>query len=187
MKPGPFTNAAMMLVNGNDPKLLAVALADYSRLIGSRRPNKDNDKDDDALLSAARVLEENLPYYAQHHLVLPAPEYIEEILIALPKLIEFLQAQVRPPRKGGQSRDRRRKICAAICAEAWRHYHHGQVQPYSSKLQEACEIYWRACGNPETDDASGSIRNWERPLVDVVAANDEEFRKNFLHYITIPK
>jgi hypothetical protein len=129
MKPGPFTDAAMMLVNGNDPKLLAVALAEYSRLIGSRRPNKDDDKNDDALLSPARA------------------------------------------------------ICAAVCAEAWRHYHHGQVHPYSSKLQEACEVYWQACGK----DASGSIRNWERSLLDFVAANDEEFRKNFLHYITIPK
>jgi hypothetical protein len=177
----------MMLVNGNDPKLLAVALADYSRLIGSRRSNKDDDKDADALLLAARVLEEKLPYYVQDHLGVLTRECIEEILIALPKLIEFLQAQVRPPRKGGQSPDGRRKLCAAVCAEAWRHYHHGEVQPFSSKLQEACEVYWQACGNPETGDASGSIRNWERSLRDVVAANDEEFRENFLHYIAIRK
>ena len=36
-------------------------------------------------------------------------------------------------------------------------------------------------------EANGSIRNWERFLRQVVDANDEEFRENFLHYITSRK
>jgi hypothetical protein len=177
----------MLLVNGNDPKRLAVALARYSRLIGTRRPNEDDDRDDDALLLAARVLEEKLPHYVQDHPGLPTPDYIDTILIHLPELIEFLQAQRRPPRKGGKAPDGRRKLYAAVCAEAWRHYHHGEAQPFSSKLQEACEVYWQSCDNPETGEANGSIRNWERFLRQVVDANDQEFRENFLHYITTPK
>jgi len=187
MKPGQFTDVAMMLVNGNDPKRLAIALASYARLIGVRRLTKDDDKDDRDMLTAARILEEKLPYYDQDHLGLPTPDYIHAVLIALPELIEFLEAQVRPRQKGGQLPDSRRKVCAAVCAEAWRHYHHGEAQPFSSKLQEACEVYWQSCGNPETGEANGSIRNWERVLVDVVRANDEEFREDFLHYITTPK
>ena len=46
MRPALFTDVAMLLVNGNDPKRLAVALASYSRLIGTRRPNEDDDRDD---------------------------------------------------------------------------------------------------------------------------------------------
>jgi len=99
MRPALFTDVAMLLVNGNDPKRLAVALASYSRLIGTRRPNEDDDRDDDALLLAARVLEEKLPHYVQDHLGLPTPDYIDTILIHLPELIEFLQAQRQKPRK----------------------------------------------------------------------------------------
>jgi hypothetical protein len=48
-------------------------------------------------------------------------------------------------------------------------------------------VYWQSCGNPETGEANGSIRNWERFLVWARDVNDEDFRQNFLHYITIPK
>jgi hypothetical protein len=172
----------MLLVNGNDPKRLAVALENYSRLVGfPRRLTMDDNKDDEHLLLAARILDEKLPYYVQDHLGLPTPEYVDAILIALPELIEFLEAQVRPPQKGGQPPDSRRRICAAVCAEAWRHYH-GEAQPFSSRLQEACEAYWQSCGHPETGKANGSIRNWERHLRWAVDANDEEFRESFLHY-----
>jgi hypothetical protein len=187
MTPKPFTDVAMLLVNGNDPKRLAIALASYARLIGVRRLTKDDDKDDRDMLTAARILEEKLPYYDQDYLGLRTPDYIHAVLIALPELIEFLEAQVRHPREGGRLPDSRRRICAAVCAEAWRHYHHGQVQPFSSKLQEACEVYWQSCGHPETGEANGSIRNWERFLRWAVDESDEEFREDFLHYITTPK
>jgi hypothetical protein len=187
MTPKPFTDVAMMLVNGNDPKRLAVALASYAPLIGIRRLTMDDNQDDEHLLLAAQILEEKLPYYVQDHLGLPTPDYIDEILIRLPKLIEFLKAQVRPPRKGNQPPDSRRRVCAGVCLEAWRYYHHGQAQPFNPKLREACEVYWQSCGNPETGEANGSIRNWERFLVWARDVNDEDFRQNFLHYITIPK
>ena len=187
MRPALFTDVAMLLVNGNDPKRLAVALASYARLIGIRRLTMADNEDDKHLLTAARILEEKLPLYVQDHLGLPTPDYIDAILVALPELIEFLQAQVRPPQKGNDPPDSRRRVCAGVCLEAWRYYHHGQAQPYSSKLQDACEMYWQRCGNPETGNAKGSIKNWERDLVWARDVNDEDFRQNFLHYITTPK
>jgi hypothetical protein len=177
MKPEQFLKVATMLANGNDPERLAVVLASWARPIGRQRV--DDDEDDRAMLMAARILEEKLPYYVTDHLPgLSTPDYIDQVLDALPELIEFLKAQVRPPREGNRPPDSRRRVCAAVCAEAWHHYH-GEAQPFSSKLQEACEVYWQRCGNPETGD-SGSIRNWERHLRWAKDESDEEFREDFI-------
>jgi hypothetical protein len=182
-----FTKVAKLLANGNDPTRLAVALESYSRLIGLRRLTMDDNKHDQDLLLAARTLEEKLLDYVKDELGLPTPDCIEQILLYLPELIEFLQAQVRPPQKGNLPPDSRHRLCAAVCLEAWRHYHDGKAEPYSSDLQEACEAYWRICrGDPETA-SSVNIKNWQRDLVRARNANDEAFRQNFLHYITSPK
>jgi len=138
------------------------------------------------MLLAARILEEKLQYHVQDHLGLPTRDYVDAVLIALPELIEFLEAQVRPLQKGGRPPDSRRRLCAGVCLEAWRHYH-GEAEPYSSELQAACEAYWQSCGQPETGDANGSIRNWQRHLLWARDADDEEFRENFRHYITTSK
>jgi len=172
-----FTDVAKLLANGNDPARLAEVLALWKRLVGF--PHRADDRD---MLLAARILEEKLPYYVQDHLGLPTRDYVDAILIALPELIEFLQAQVRPPRKGNRPPDSRRRLCAAVCLEAWRHYH-GEAEPYSPNLQIACEAYWQSCGHPETGDV-GSIRNWERCLVWARDADDEEFRDNFHQSLT---
>ena len=56
-------------------------------------------------------------------------------------------------------------ICAAACAYVWGRLR-GEVQPYSLKLQEACEEYWLACGQPETGDSAkgNTAKNWEEFL-----------------------
>jgi len=180
-----FLDVAKLLANGNDPDRLAVALASYARLIGVRRLTMDDNQDDERLLLAAQFLEERLPDYVHDHLGLPTADFIDQILLYLPELIDFLKAQVRPPQKGNFPPDSRRHLCAGVCLEAWRYYH-GEAEPYSSRLQGACEVYWQACDHPETGD-SGSIRNWERDLVWARDANDEGFRQDFLHYITTAK
>ena len=179
---GPFTDIAKLLANGNDPDRLAEALASWARLVGF--PHRaDDDQDDRDMLIAAQILEEKLPYYVQDHLGLPTRDYVDTILIALPELIEFLKTQVRPPRKGNRPPDSRRRLCAAVCLEAWRHYH-DEAEPYSPNLQAACEAYWQYCGQPETGEANGSIRNWERFLVWARDESDEEFRENFGQSLT---
>ena len=174
-EPGAFLEAAM-LANGNDPESLAVALADWARLVGFHRA--DDDQDDRDMLLAARILEEKLQYHVQDHLGLPTRDYVHAVLIALPELIEFLEAQVRPRQKGNRPPDSRRRLCAGVCLEAWRHYH-GEAEPYSSELQAACEAYWQSCGQPETGDANGSIRNWQRHLLWARDADDEGSERTF--------
>ena len=188
-QPRQFLEAAKLLANGNDPDRLAEALASWARFVGF--PHRaDDDQDDRDMLLAARILEEKLPYYVQDHLGLPTRDYVDAVLTALPELIEFLQAQVRPPQKGGRPPDSRRRLCAAVCAEAWHHYH-GKIEPFSPKLQAACEAYWQCCDHPETSK-TGRLKNWEEFLRWAKRESDEEFRENFLqqlndHLVTTPK
>jgi hypothetical protein len=151
----------------------------FQPLIGGRRANVDDNSDDRKMLEAARYLERWLPTYtiAEEEFGLSIPDCVETVLINLPELIEYLESQMRLPRKGGPSPDGRRLICAGVCAEIWRR-HVGEMQPFSPKLQGACEEYWRACGNPETS-AMSNLKNWERFLVRVKDENDEAFREDF--------
>ena len=80
-----------------------------------------------------------------------APTIIDDTLTALFELAEYLESQLQAPRKRGPTPDDRRLICATVCAELWRKVH-GTLPSYSRNLQEACEIYWQACGNPATSD-----------------------------------
>ena len=179
-QPERFLEPAKLLANGNDPERLAEALASWARLVGFPR-RVDDDQDDRDMLLAARILEEKLPYYVQDNLGLPTRDYVDAVLIALPQLIEFLEAQVRPPRKGNRPPDSRRRLCAAVCAEAWRYYR-GETEPYSPHLQAACEAYWQRCGHPETSK-TGRLKNWEPFLVWAKRESDEEFRENFAHQL----
>jgi len=128
------------------------------------------------LLKAAKLLDSWLPMYALEADA-ECPVEVEDVLTLLPVVIEFLEGDVAefdaiPPRDGGPRPDLRRPVCAAVCAEAYRVVH-GQIEPYSQHLQEACEKYWQACGNPETS-AVGRLRNWEDYLL-LVADQDNEW------------
>jgi hypothetical protein len=181
----PFASVIAKLTKGSPPDWLPRVLAHYSRLVGAREPTKDDDAADKLLIDAARVLERGLGEYsaAEDATGLELPPCVDTVLGGLPEVIEFLETQVRPPRKGGPAPDNRRLVCAAVCAEVWR-LQHGAIQPYSPNLQEACELYWQACGNDETSkSASGRLKNWEPNLLD--AAKDEGgFRDDFLRLVT---
>jgi hypothetical protein len=118
---------------------------------------------------------------AEDEFGLECPECVDTVLGALPELIDYLEAQVRPSRKGGRAPDSRRLVCAAVCAEVWR-LQHGDVQPFSQKLQAACEEYWQSCGNYETS-TTGRLKNWE-PFLVQVAKDKGEFRDDFLRIVT---
>jgi hypothetical protein len=130
------------------------------------------------LFVAAKYLEEWLPMYqlAAEKLDVEYPSSIDDVTTALHELTLFLAGEIDQP-KDGPKPDRRRRLCAAICLEVWRKLH-GSVQPYSSKLQEACEVYWQACGHPETS-MTGRLKNWERFLVWASERPDE-------HLVTTP-
>jgi hypothetical protein len=180
----PFASVIAKLAKGNPPNWLPRVLAHYRPLIRARKPTKDDDADDKLWLDAARVLERGLREYslAEDATGLELPPCVNTVLGELPDLIEFLETQQRPPRNGGKAPDSRRLVCAAVCAGVW-HLQHGEVQPFSQTLQEACELYWQACGNRETS-ATGRLKNWEPFLREV--QNDEliGFRADFLHLVT---
>ena len=105
----------------------------------------------------------------------PVPEAVDAASNALDDLIEYLEGQLRPPRAGGPTPDSRRWICAAVCGYVWQRHHHQKVQPFSPKLQEACEEYWQACGHSETGKpgSGNAAKNWEEFLVE--CTNDAEY------------
>jgi hypothetical protein len=180
--PAPFASVIAKL-GSNPPDWLPRVLAHYRPLICARKPSKDDDADDQRLLKAAQELERGLRIYslAEDASGLELPDCVDTVLGELPDLIAFLETQLRPSRKGGKAPDSRRLVCAAVCAEVWR-FQHGDVQPFSQKLQAACEEYWQSCGNYETS-STGRLKNWEPFLREVLRENDD-FRESFLHLVT---
>jgi hypothetical protein len=180
-----FDRAAKLLTKDQSlPDWLIPALAHYSPLVGGRRSTPDDDRDDHELLKAARYLERWLPTYTiaadEYGLILP--DEVETVVMALPEVIEYLETQCREPRKGGPIPDSRAYVCAAVCAYAWRRLC-DEVNPYSPNLLQACEEYWKACGNPEKVTSDGNESNWQRYLVAVKREDDRAFREGFNRFI----
>jgi hypothetical protein len=163
-----FAPVAKLISLDDPPDRLTERLAHFAPLIGYRR----NAGDDSAIvevLKAIDCIESELRIYAQVQEkfdFLDLPECIDRASQALFEFRQFLEEQRRPSRKGGPTPDGRRKLCAGVCAAAWRNVH-GVAQPYSTKLQEACEAYWQACGHSETS-STGRLKNWE-PFLRAVA------------------
>ena len=167
--PNPALAAvAAIIAKGRPHEWMVPELVRRSPLVGYRRNYiKDDDTDDKSAIVAARNLEEQLRIHVlAAELIapgdydqLPLPDCIETVLRDLPEVIEYLESQLLPSRKGGPTPDRRRRLCAFVCADLWRRQH-GEVQPRSHRLWEACEAYWQACGHPGTSAYSATI--WMR-------------------------
>jgi hypothetical protein len=153
-------------------------LCQWAELI--RLPRDDDNTVERRLFAAAKYLEDWLPMYskAADKVGVEYPICIDDVTLALhEELIPFLASEVDQP-KDGPKPDRRRRLCAAVSLEVWRKLH-GSVQPYSTKLWEACEAYWQACGHPETSTTS-RLKNWEPFLVWASQRPPE-------HLVTTPK
>jgi hypothetical protein len=169
-----------MLAEGKPPGWVAPLLHRQGRLISHRRPGPLDEDDDKKLIKKARDLAEALSSYEKLEAEVedrhgfPVPEAVEAASIALDDLIEYLESQLSPPRRGGPTPDSRRWICAAVCGYVW-HRQHGKLQPYSPKLQKACEEYWKACGHPETGKpgSGNTAKHWE--VFRVECTNDVEY------------
>jgi hypothetical protein len=165
--------AVAKIVAKEPPEWMVRDLVRYRRLVGYHRKfTKDDETEDREIIKAAQYLETwlRLDLIVAATLVpdefaeLPIPDCVEAVLNELPELIEYLQSRLLPPREGGPTPDRRLRLCALVCADLWRRQH-GEVQPYSPILWEACEAYWRACGHP--GNAKGNLKQWEEHLVKV--------------------
>jgi hypothetical protein len=184
-----FVAAARKIAKGDPPQWLVPGLEHFSEHYISK-PKLPDEPDDvkvlkqmlDAVQHAVERLEEQLPVYrliSEAPYNIPYPVCIDDALTNLHEVTEFLEGEIAeiPRRAGGPRPDLRRPICAAVCAEAYRMLH-GQIEPYSQHLQDGCEDYWKACGNPPTGK-SGWRRNWEEYLLRVAGQDNEWIRGHF--------
>jgi hypothetical protein len=162
--------ASMLFHDRPAPQWIVQELRESEELIRYRDPTANDDRpvtgSDDVerlLFESAVHLQTWLPIYGKALAKIGEeyPDFIDDIDRALDKLIPFLAKDVQRPRDGKPS-DLRLKLCAAVCLRIWKEVHH-RPQPYSPKLQKACEAYWVACdheGNP-----NGNVKQWERLLL----------------------
>jgi hypothetical protein len=161
-----LARVATKIANGKpQPEWLVDLLRRFAWNVGQERV--DPRAYDDAVLEAIRAIDVlDREIYFEATIVeafgFELDDRVDVASTALTELRDFFEEQRRPSRNGGPTPDSRRWLCARVCADAWRRLH-GEPQPYSQHLQEACEEYWQACGHPASD--TGNIKKWERYLV----------------------
>ena len=111
-------------------------------------------------VTCAMYLRDWLPMYIQAYELVgeDPPEVLEDTFAQLDDLITFLQSDFvlsLDISKGGPKPDRRKRLCALVCQSIW-----SKAQPYSTKLADACDAYWRACGHVGEDHPI----NWDHYL-----------------------
>ena len=187
-----FTAIARKLAGGQSQQWAPRILLRYSVLVGSRKHNHyQQEKDLLGAIKGAEALEAELRLYGivEEDFGFQNPDCVGAVLSDLPDVIDFLKDQLLPKTGGGPIPDDRRRICAAVCIGVWRR-HRGKVQRFNTKLWEACESYWQACGQPETSKQS-NLNTWQR-FCEWAAEHEEDegWNANFdwqIQYVTRPK
>ena len=129
-------------------------------------PFQGDEDEDRALLAAVKDLERRLVWEVHVHDIiekkwpgLPAPMILDETMNKLTELAQYLEDQLRPPRKGGQTPDSRRRVCAGVCADAWRRLH-GGCSRLASGFGRLAKSTGRRVVIPKPAPA-GRLKNWE--------------------------
>src|SRR5262249_18894599 len=128
--------AVACIVGGKSGQLVPT-LERFIPLVSNPKPTSEDEAQNKKLIADLRELAKRLEQKAQVYATVekvfgfPAPMIIDDTLANLFELAEYLQGELRAPRKGGPTPDGRRLVCAAVCAELWRKVH-GTLQPYSS-------------------------------------------------------
>jgi hypothetical protein len=163
--------AEVARIIGGDPDEVLRELERYSPLIAGRKRGPESEAGDRELFVYLNLLEERLMDEAK---VMEALEQqfgydlaeeldaVNDALNAFSVLMEYVKSNLSPPRKGGQTPDRKRRLCATVCLSLW----HEGSQPYSNKLWQACEEYWKACGKPGLGP-NQDAKIWQHYLVEV--------------------
>jgi hypothetical protein len=154
-----FTKVARILCGGPPEEWVIPNLMKYARLVGLPRSGPEDWEMERKGIECIQYLEDLLPGYAllgEYFGVDVSP--LDDAMTNLHEVKEYLQVIIEPSRRGGPTPDRRKRLCAMVCASTWKELQ-GEAQPYSTYLQAACEEYWRACGH--TDDKS---IDWEHYL-----------------------
>jgi hypothetical protein len=131
------------------------------------------------LLSVYKIRPENLHIPEGTQLPDDDAQFLTDVtavLEALPRIKERLKktVEVEPSlqERMGRKPNIHRENCAAIVAEASR-LCHGHVGARMEGVQQACNEYWRACGNKEIGK-EGAIENW-RPYLEKALAADKRW------------
>jgi len=162
----PFTDVARIITKGAPPPdWIADGLEHFSGIIGPRPsiPGRAQfERIIEEMQEAAKTLVRYLPAFQRAESHLPSfqcPDEVTSVLAGLPKVIADIERLKGEPRTGRRP-DVRRKFCAEVIVEIWKLLH-GKAEPHSERLKEACNEYWRACGNAEIGDV-GDLDNWRR-------------------------
>jgi hypothetical protein len=178
-------DVAHMIAKGPPPDWLVQGLEHFREHYLSKRGSDDDEGEvEQRMLSCAKYLELWLPMYiylSEDPYNFEYPDYVDTVLGALSEVMDRLETDIAaiPRRSGGPKPDLRKPFCAAICAEAYRLIH-GQVEPYSLQLQQACEAYWVACGNSQSG-SWGEPKNWIRYLERVRGMDNEWIAARLSH------
>lgn len=154
-----FKGVAGLVAKGEPPDWLLRGLEHFRAGIGADR----EDQYRDALRPMADATEKLL-YLLQVYEHLPfgleRPADVGTLLDVLPRLKEDLDRITKPRRV--RAPDVRREICAAVIIEAWKLLH-GEAEPRSENLEQACAYYWEACGGGEIEETNDRS-NWRWPI-----------------------
>ena len=170
-----FDSVAHIIANP-PPKWLAEKLAQFSPFIATEITSDEADELDKKIVEmhdAAVTLIKYLPgiNVGGSLLGMLASRDVTTALEVLPRIRKGL-ARLTKPRGTGRRHDVPREFCAAVIVEAWKLLHDGSVEPQSSKVLEACAVYWEACGHEERD-----AKNWWRDTERAVNDPNEVVRR----------
>jgi hypothetical protein len=171
-----FADVARKIAHGKAPDWLMVGLEHFSDFVGTKRSTAEDDKRFLDLLhrmhDAADFLIKNLPFYECLPAGLKMPDDVIIALDVLPRIKADLARSQKRSRSGGPRPNVPRWVCAAVVVEAWKLIH-GEVEPRSIALAEACNEYWQACGG---EHRGKDIENWRRDIEQAVSDNQEWIR-----------
>jgi hypothetical protein len=169
--PGPFVATARLIDNGSASEWLTLGLAHFSEFI-AEEPIPSDEKARlmqmiGRMHAAADYLIKWIPSL-YHTALLDFPDDVAVALQALPRVKRVLaKAMNAPTRAGGLRPNVQRTTCAAVVVEAWRIVH-GEPEPESPKLWEACNAYWLACGH---EHQGSDTDMWQRDCRAVADGN----------------
>jgi hypothetical protein len=165
-----FGDVARKIADGKAPDWLMVGLEHFSNFVGAKR---DTAKEDKRLLDllhrmhdAADLLIKNLPFFSCLPAGLKMPNDVVIALDVLPRIKADLALAQKRSRGGGPRPNVPRQLCAAVVVEAWKLVH-GKVEPRRTKLAEACNAYWQACGHEYR--GGDYVEAWRRDIEHAVS------------------
>lgn len=154
-----ISDVARTIAEGSPNDWISDALAFFCEMFADTRAGLDVHGPVEAMRDAVDTLLKWLPIFENLPLGMQSPDASAALAI-LPRIRELLDPI--GPKKRGRPLDVRKIICASVMIEICTIVHKN-APARSERLQDACDMYWRAGGGEAIGgyDAPG---NWRRPL-----------------------